>query len=63
MAFIELSFAQALTLLLLATLLISLVYFEAADSGVIEEEDASEMFPLHAHGDAGKRPDGAINRS
>lgn len=62
MAFIELSFAQALTLLLLATLLISLVYFEAADSGVIEE-DGSEMFPLHAHGDAGKRPDGAINRS
>jgi hypothetical protein len=43
MSALELSLPEVLASLLMATLLLSLLYFEAADAGVIEEDDGEAI--------------------
>jgi len=50
MEFADLMTTKSLVVLLLATILLSLVILEAIDSGVIDEDDGSDIFPRQAPG-------------
>jgi hypothetical protein len=57
MSIFDLSPSEFLGLLLVITLLLSLMLLDAMETGVVEEEDAAELFR------AGERHDRAVNRS